>query len=657
MGRVIAAFTQFFDDAGDPLENGWLEFLESGSTATQKNTYADSNLNVVNSNPVQLDAAGRCPNVFGTGSYKVISYTKNIEDEADVGSQIQVFDPVTVSGESSGGGGSGLEAWVVTTTYSLGDIVTHSEKIYRSLINANVGLNPAIETASWEEIEFLPIYNENVTYEINQLCHYEGNVYVSLASANSDNQPDESPTWWRRLGNNIYKTATKTTDYEILPSERDYLFILSSAASADSQFDLPVVDATNDLFKVSIYNASDYNLTIDALGGLDTWIDTSGEIILPKGAYVELIYVHSITTWLPLNNLGPILGGQDIGTSTKQATGVYTDLLYQTKMPDNEYLYFGTDDDSIIYHTGTTFNIYNTTGDVYIRCYRSGGSVVFGTGAVPYARWQINGDGDLLPVSVTNVDIGNATYMVGSIFQKDNAYHYFGNDQDAYIIFDGALLAIANGTGIWVLGSSGNLLPNVTNSYDIGSSSYRVDNIWVNGPPDNDYKAANKAYVDSSINAIVGEFATNANGNPNLSDTTFGFYPAISKGSWESIGPTGAPSVDNEWSALDDVPSDADWIEIHCSLYYGSQAASGIALCYATIRGYGSSESGILIGRVDSYVATGGDINTGRGRSVVVVKVPVDSENRFEGFWTESNIGLVSNVAEITLVGYGYNKS
>jgi hypothetical protein len=45
MGRVIAAFTQFFDDAGDPLVNGWLEFLESNTTSTKKN-YSITSLNI-----------------------------------------------------------------------------------------------------------------------------------------------------------------------------------------------------------------------------------------------------------------------------------------------------------------------------------------------------------------------------------------------------------------------------------------------------------------------------------------------------------------------------------------------------------------------------------------------------------------------------------
>lgn len=85
---------QFFDDAGDPLADGWLKFLVSETTSTLKDTYSDSDLLIANSNPVQLDSAGRCPDVFGSGSYRVVSYEYNSVTGL-LGSQIQLFDPVT----------------------------------------------------------------------------------------------------------------------------------------------------------------------------------------------------------------------------------------------------------------------------------------------------------------------------------------------------------------------------------------------------------------------------------------------------------------------------------------------------------------------------------------------------------------------------------
>lgn len=106
MSRVIEAFAQFFDDAGNPLEDGWLQFLVSNTTSTAKNTYSDEDLLIANPNPVQLDGAGRCPSVFGSGEYRVISYHNNPVTKAP-GAQIQIFDPVIVPGTSSGGGSTG----------------------------------------------------------------------------------------------------------------------------------------------------------------------------------------------------------------------------------------------------------------------------------------------------------------------------------------------------------------------------------------------------------------------------------------------------------------------------------------------------------------------------------------------------------------------
>ena len=99
MARIIPAFFQFFDDNGDPLVDGFLKFVESGTNNTDKDTFADINETIANANPVPLDAAGRCPNVFGSGAYNVISYTSAMV-------QIQQFDPV--SGDVFQGAFSGI---------------------------------------------------------------------------------------------------------------------------------------------------------------------------------------------------------------------------------------------------------------------------------------------------------------------------------------------------------------------------------------------------------------------------------------------------------------------------------------------------------------------------------------------------------------------
>lgn len=64
----VGHFVQFFDDNGDPLSGGSVEFFEPG-TSTPKDIYTDSDLATPASNPVTLDAAGRAT-VWLNGDYK-----------------------------------------------------------------------------------------------------------------------------------------------------------------------------------------------------------------------------------------------------------------------------------------------------------------------------------------------------------------------------------------------------------------------------------------------------------------------------------------------------------------------------------------------------------------------------------------------------------
>lgn len=71
-GRFSNPNYQFFDENGDPLAAGELEFFESG-TSTPQDTYSDDALTVPNTNPVILDSAGRAGDIFLTSAdYKVV---------------------------------------------------------------------------------------------------------------------------------------------------------------------------------------------------------------------------------------------------------------------------------------------------------------------------------------------------------------------------------------------------------------------------------------------------------------------------------------------------------------------------------------------------------------------------------------------------------
>lgn len=206
MPRIIEAFTQFFDDAGDPLVNGKLRFVESGTNNTDKDTFADINESVPNPNPVILDGAGRAPNIFGTGTYSVILFT-----EDDV--QIQQFDPV--GGTNAEGS---FSSWNALTVYGQGgnNIVTGSDGFYyRSLQNNNQNNTPASDSEFWERIDFNKIWNPNVSYALGASVYgSDGMLYFSLVASNLNNNPvtDTADTNWRAADQDRSADAGGTVD-------------------------------------------------------------------------------------------------------------------------------------------------------------------------------------------------------------------------------------------------------------------------------------------------------------------------------------------------------------------------------------------------------------------------------------------------------------
>lgn len=198
MSRVIAAFTQFLDGNGDPAVNAWLRFLQSSTNNTLKNTYADANLSLPNENPLQLDAEGRCPNVFGQGSYRVDLFYNNTVTNAP-GELVQSFDPVSTFDTPAGTGGNFAE-WVDTTVYQVSNIVIYNGLYYRSITADNLGNPPDTNTDQWEQIAFLRYYNPDVVYNEDDLVISDGVLYFSLVDLNQGNTPLTSPAYWGAVG-------------------------------------------------------------------------------------------------------------------------------------------------------------------------------------------------------------------------------------------------------------------------------------------------------------------------------------------------------------------------------------------------------------------------------------------------------------------------
>ena len=192
MARIIEAFAQFFDNAGNPLIDGHLQFLESGTNNTDKTTFKDSGLTIPNTNPVRLDGAGRCPNVFGSGVYKAISFAD--DGLGDPGQQFQQFDPV--GGTTTGGGFSN---YVASDTYDIPDIVVATDnEYYRSLTNANIDNDPLTSPDNWEKLQFGRAYNATISYSnTDSVYGSDGLIYFSQINNNLGNDPTTDDISWQ----------------------------------------------------------------------------------------------------------------------------------------------------------------------------------------------------------------------------------------------------------------------------------------------------------------------------------------------------------------------------------------------------------------------------------------------------------------------------
>jgi len=123
---------------GSPTPNGQLFFFESG-TSTPKATYADVGESIQNPQPVLLDSAGREPNIFYSGSAKVV-----LKDEDSQ----QVWERDPVGGESVLGNFSDFNLQII---YSIHDTVQTSDgEFYKSLTSGNQGNDPLTTEGFWE---------------------------------------------------------------------------------------------------------------------------------------------------------------------------------------------------------------------------------------------------------------------------------------------------------------------------------------------------------------------------------------------------------------------------------------------------------------------------------------------------------------------------
>jgi hypothetical protein len=246
LARYINPASQYFDNSGNVLSGGTIDFYQSG-TNTRLNTYADSTFDTLNTNPVVLDAAGRIPNVFYEGSAKVVIRSA-AADCNSTGTLISEDDPV--GGEQTTGE---LAFWESIVTYSLNSIVQGSDnKFYISLQAANINHDPTTPAPTWwSEIRFLGVYNASKSYSIGDVVQDStGALWASQSASNLANTPSsDSGTNWLPAINGLWKN--KAANFTVIPNIK--YTIDGSSSTVDGA--LPVSLAAGDI--ITAHNASD----------------------------------------------------------------------------------------------------------------------------------------------------------------------------------------------------------------------------------------------------------------------------------------------------------------------------------------------------------------------------------------------------------------
>lgn len=150
---------------------------------------------------------------------------------------------------------------------------------------------------------------------------------------------------------------------------------------------------------------------------------------------------------------------------------------------------------------------------------------------------------------------------------------------------------------------------------------------------------------------IIGTFVNSGSGGPYVTSTLLTPTSSITEAAWTSVGPTGS-GASVIWTPLDNVQSDADWIEITCEIIlYKNNDPAASASCSLSGRAHGStiSYTDCYLGRATCY---GSASSPGGSSCYVTRKIPVDSSRRFNLYWLS---GGTSEFIYCYLTGFGYN--
>lgn len=285
MARFGSIGSQFFDDNGDPLSGGLLYFYDPG-TLNAKTTYSNEGLTTANANPVVLDAAGRQPNIFFSGTARCI-----LKDSG--GTQIEDRDPVGDSISTAE-----FSEWNENTVYDANDISRGSDdRYYMSIGNTNAGNDPTSTSGYWMEVRLNNVYSSTYTYSTGAMViASDRNLYTSLVDSNIGNSPLTSPAEWRNVTGAIeFSTTPRTAAFAFTRGQHEPIDTSGGAFTGT----LPATPYAGDVVSCNDYGQSfdTYNFTIGRNG--NKIMGLSEDLVVSRKAIsLALLYTDATKGWV-----------------------------------------------------------------------------------------------------------------------------------------------------------------------------------------------------------------------------------------------------------------------------------------------------------------------------------------------------------------------
>lgn len=277
-----------------------MSFFDSNTNAP-KVTFKDELETIKNLLTIPVDADGNLPNIFFSGSAAVTYLDQN-------GQQYAARNPV---GQDVGVGNFNDYSNIVT--YTIGDIVIASDKIYISLTNGNQDNDPTLNPGDndfWEEWPVNGIYNTKVPYIIGDVAQTtDGRLWRSLVAVNLNNDPltDSGANWITAGDDNTDIPNNQTgTAYTLLVTDKSKTVWMDSA-SANVLTIPPNATASfsiNDTLIIMQEGAGKTTITADSGVTLNGALAGSGEI-LDQYSGATLVK-RSTDAWIVTGNMGNV---------------------------------------------------------------------------------------------------------------------------------------------------------------------------------------------------------------------------------------------------------------------------------------------------------------------------------------------------------------